>query len=86
MKQLNPLSEFECDCILFGKENYNCLNEMNKLTKKNFLIGACKSGLYFSNEVDRIIEKTDWSFKFLKKISCKSDQIIGMRLHKSKYY
>ncbi len=42
MKQLNPLSEFECDCILFGKEN--SLNEMNKLTKKNILIGACKSG------------------------------------------
>jgi hypothetical protein len=38
---------------------------MNKLTEKNVLIGVCKSGLYFSNEVDEIIEKTDWSFKFL---------------------
>lgn len=73
-KQLKHLSESECDCILFGKENCNCLNEMNKLTEKNVLIGACKSGLYFSNEVDEIIEKTDWSFKFLKEISCKSDE------------
>ena len=75
--RLNPLSDSDIEKDSDGSMTLRQYRyAVNRLETKNFLIGACESGLYFANEEDNnVIEVCDWSLKYLKNINF-SDKLL----------